>query len=150
MSHSYVNNLVHCVFSTKERKPLIGTDLQKRLWAFLSSVAIERGMTVVAVGGMEDHVHILVAVPATMALAKAVQSLKGVSSKWIHDEFPEQRQFAWQAGYGAFSVSRSRLDATAAYIRNQREHHRSKSFEQEFVLLLEKHGIEFDPKYVFG
>ena len=99
---------------------------------------------------MEDHIHILVAIPATMAVAKAVQSIKGVSSKWIHEEFPEQKKFAWQAGYGAFSVSRSRLEATAAYIRNQREHHREKSFEQEFVLLLKKHGIEFDPKYVFG
>jgi REP element-mobilizing transposase RayT len=107
-------------------------------------------MRALAVGGTDDHLHALLSLPSTMAIAKAVQLIKGGSSKWIHDTFPSLRRFAWQEGYGAFSVSSSQVNKTIAYIDNQKEHHRKRSFQEEFIQLLVKHGIEYDPRYVFG
>jgi len=106
-------------------------------------------MKALAIGGTADHVHALLSLPGMMSFAKAVQLIKGGSSKWIHDTFPNQKKFAWQEGYGAFSVSASQVPKTVAYITNQKEHHRKKSFDEEFLELLKKHGIEFDPRYVF-
>lgn len=107
-------------------------------------------MIALAVGGIEDHVHVLLSLPATMPLSKAVQLLKGGSSKWIHDTFPMHRDFAWQEGYGAFSVSISGVEETKDYIANQEVHHRTKTFEDEFVAFLKRHRIEYDERYVFG
>ena len=95
----------------------------------------------------EDHAHLLIQLPATLALSKAVQLVKGGSSQWVGEHGPE---FAWQEGYGAFSVSKSNIDAVVKYIANQEAHHRKISFEDEFIALLKKHGIEYDPRYVFG
>ena len=150
MSHSYVCNRVHAIFSTKERRRHVNGDLQPRLYAFISTVARDRGITVLAIGGAEDHIHILLSLPATITLAKALQTLKGVSSKWIHDTFPAKKGFAWQEGYGAFSVSISQIPKTVDYIKNQRQHHKKQSFEEEFLLFLKKHGIEYDPRFVLG
>jgi len=104
MAHSFVNNNLHCVFSTKERQNLIRPEFEERLWKFIVSVGTERGMRVPAIGGIENHIHILLFVPAVMPLAKAIQSIKGVSSKWINEKFPGRGRFAWQEGYGAFGV----------------------------------------------
>lgn len=152
MPHSYVNCLMHCVcvFSTKERRKLITPDIRDRLWAFIGGIARENQMKALIVGGVENHVHILLSVPSTLSIAKAVQLIKGGSSKWVHDAFPSHNDFAWQEGYGAFSVSISQVEHTIAYIRNQEEHHRKKTFEQEFVSFLKKHSIEYDERYVFG
>jgi len=150
MPHSYVSNLMHCVFSTKERMPLIDADLELRLWPYIGGIARENRMRALAVGGTADHMHTLLSLPGTMAVAKALQLIKGGSSKWIHDTFPTLRRFAWQEGYGAFSVSSSQVEKTIAYIDNQKEHHRKKSFQEEFIQLLEKHGIEYDSRYIFG
>jgi REP element-mobilizing transposase RayT len=106
-------------------------------------------MKALAIGGTRDHVHALLSLPGMMSFAKAVQLIKGGSSKWINDTFCGQRKFAWQEGYGAFSVSASQVPKTIAYINNQKEHHRKKSFEEEFLELLERHGIEYDQHYVF-
>jgi putative transposase len=146
---SYVSSCFHCVFSTKERRNLITPALQERLWPFLGGIARQNGMTPVIVGGVEDHVHILLSLPATMPVAKAMQLIKGGSSKWIHEEFPDQRLFAWQEKYGAFSVSVSQLDTIINYIKNQKEHHRRRSFQEEFLMLLKKHRIEFDERYLW-
>jgi len=149
MPHSYVSNLMHCVFSTKERLPLITPELELRLWPYLGGIARENKIKAIAIGGTTDHVHALLSLPATMGFAKAVQLIKGGSSKWIHDTFHEHRKFGWQEGYGAFSVSSSQVDKTIAYIKRQKEHHRKRSFQDEFIDLLDRHGIEYDPRYIF-
>jgi putative transposase len=148
MPHSYVSNLVHYVFSTQERFPFIDPDLEFRLWPYTGGIARENGMKALAIGGTTDHLHALVSLPATMSVAKAVQLLKGVSSKWVH-EAAGYDKFAWQEGYGAFSVSASQKDKTIAYIRGQKEHHRTRTFQEEFLEFLNKHGVEYDPRYVF-
>jgi putative transposase len=101
-------------------------------------------MKTLAIGGAADHVHILISLPSTLSVAKAVQLLKGNSSKWIRETFPKARSFAWQEGYGAFSIGISSIDATVSYIRNQGEHHRTRSFHEEFVTMLRKHGLDND------
>lgn len=146
---SYISSYFHCVFSTKERSRLITPSLEERLWPFLGGIARQNGMTTVIVGGVEDHVHILLSLPPTMAIAKAMQLIKGGSSKWIHETFPEQRLFAWQKKYGAFSVSVSQLEPTTRYIKDQRKHHRERTFQEEFLMLLKKHRIEFDERYLW-
>src|ERR1051325_7579250 len=104
---SYISSYFHCVFSTKERRPLITPELRDRLWPFLGGIARQNKMKAIEIGGGEDHVHILLSIPATMSIAKAVQLVKGGSSKWVHETFPQHREFAWQEKYGAFSVSES-------------------------------------------
>ena len=150
MAHSFVSNYYHCVFSTKERRKLITPDLEVRLWPFLGGIARNHGMKAIAIGGVEDHVHLLLSLPSTLAIAKAIQLIKGESSKWVHDTFPEHQSFAWQEGYGAFSIGVSQTGVTVSYIQNQKEHHRQKSFQEEFLSFLKKHEIEYDPRFVWG
>ncbi len=149
MSHSYVSNLMHCTFSTKNRHPFIDSDLENRLWPYLGGIARENRIRALAIGGTADHVHVLLSLPGMTSFAKAVQLMKGGSSKWINDALQRQRKFAWQEGYGAFSVSASQVPKIIAYINNQKDHHRKKSFQEEFLELLERHGIEYDQRYVF-
>src|SRR5437762_8577322 len=132
----------HCVFSTKARRPLIPPALQDRLWPYLGGIARENGMKAIEIGGMQDHVHILLSLPATMSIAKALQLLKGGSSKWVHDNFPEHRLFGWQVKYGAFGVSVSVLDKTISYIRSQEAHHRKMTFQEEYLALLKRHRVD--------
>lgn len=147
MGHSFAVNRVHVVFSTKDPCKQIPPDVQPKLWAFLASIARTRKIEVQIVGGTDDHVHMLVTIPATVALAKCVQELKAVSSKWMRDE---GHAFGWQEGYVAFSVSGSQVDTIKHYIDHQQEHHAKHSFESEFLTLLQKHGVQYDPKYVLG
>ena len=141
--HSFVSCLIHCVWATKERRPLIQADVQGRLWPYLGGIARENGMKALVVGGVEDHVHILVAIPSTLSVAKSVQLLKGNSSKWIHETFPEQRSFGWQDGYGAFSIGVSGVEDPTKYIQGQAEHHRKMTFKEELEMFLKKHGMEY-------
>jgi REP element-mobilizing transposase RayT len=150
LSHSFACNRLHCVFSTKERKPLIPEEMEPRLHKFVSVVAAKRGIKVIAIGGTPNHIHILIGLPATMTLADAIQAIKGVSSKWLNEQLEGGARFAWQQGYGAFSVSSSHVDATIAYIRNQKEHHATRTFEQEFIAFLKKNNVDYDPQFVFG
>jgi putative transposase len=149
MSHSYVSNLMHCIFSTKNRYPFIDSELESRLWPYLGGIAKQNRMKALAIGGTTDHLHALLSLPGMMSFAKAVQLIKGGSSKWINDTFSGTKKFEWQEGYGAFSVSVSQVPKTIAYINNQKEHHRKKTFQEEFLELLTKHGIEYDQRYVF-
>ena len=147
MSHSYVQNHLHVVFSTKEREKLIAKPMQPKLWSYMAGIARNHDFLVIANGGMEDHVHLLILLPPILPLAKAINFLKVNSSKWMSEH---GTRFAWQQGYGAFAVSKSNLDAVVRYIKEQERHHRKMSFEDEFIGLLKKHGMEYDPRYVFG
>jgi len=149
MSHSYTSSLFHCTFSTKGRRRQITADLQDRLWPFMGGIARQNGMTAMAIGGVEDHAHLLLALPATLAIAKAIQLIKGASSKWVHETFPQHRAFAWQEGYGAFSIGVSQVDRTVAYIQSQAAHHRRRSFQEEFLAFLKKNRIPYDERYLW-
>jgi REP element-mobilizing transposase RayT len=146
---SYISSYFHCVFSTKERRPLITPSLRERLWPFLGGIARQNHMKAVEIGGVADHVHILLSLPATFSVAKAMQLIKGGSTKWVHETFPEQRLFAWQEKYGAFSASASQLGKIAQYIQGQEEHHRKVTFQEEFLAFLKKHDIEYDERYLW-
>lgn len=148
MSHTYVSDLVHCVFSTKNRRNIIPPEIQNDLWAFLGGIARNNGFKALIVGGTENHVHVLLSLPSDLSLAKAMQLMKGASSRWMNEE--HGKGFAWQEGYGAFTVGVSQKNETTAYIQSQAEHHRKKSFEEEFVAFLKKHNVEYDPRYVWG
>jgi REP element-mobilizing transposase RayT len=144
MAHTYTSVYIHCIFSTKERRPLIPATRAAELYTYLGGIARGEGLTLIAVGETDNHVHLLLALPATCSLAHAVQKLKGSSSKWMGSSF------SWQEGYGAFSVSASQLELVKQYIQHQEEHHRKRDFEQEFTTLLRSCGIEFDERFVFG
>jgi putative transposase len=147
MSHSYAQNHIHLVFSTKNREKLIAKPLQRKLWAYMAGVCKHHDMLTLAIGGMEEHVHLLFRLPPTITLAHAISAIKANSSKWMCEH---GARFAWQKGYGAFSVSSSILPAVVRYVDTQEEHHRRRSYEQEFKALLAKHGVEYDPKFRFG
>ena len=142
--HSLTSSLFHCVFSTKNREPMLTPEIRERLWPYLGGIARENGMKALAIGGVADHVHLLISLPPTLSLSKAMQLLKGNSSKWIHETFPNLRGLAWQEGYAAFSIGISAVDDTIAYIRRQEEHHRHRTFREEVTLFLERHGIAHD------
>jgi putative transposase len=146
--HSFNSCLMHCVFSTKERRPLLTTAIRERLWPYLGGIARENGMKALAIGGVADHVHLLLSLPTTLSVSKAMQLLKGNSSKWLRETFPElQAQgFAWQEGFGAFSISVSGVEDTVRYIQTQEEHHQKKSFREEFEVFLKKHGYDYKPE----
>lgn len=129
---------------------MIFPEIRERLWAYLGGIARENGMKALAVGGTDDHVHMLTALPSPLSVAKAIQLIKGGSSKWLHDTVPAMRTFAWQEGYGAFSIGVSGIADTVAYILEQERHHRTRTFDQEFVAFLKKHDIGYDERYVFG
>ncbi len=148
MAHTYVSCLIHCIFSTKERRQTISPEWQEKLWAYVGGIARKNRFQALAVGGTRDHLHALLALSGTMCPAKALQLVKGGSSKWVHDTFGAPL-FDWQDGYGAFSVSRSHLKATVEYIEKQESHHRLMTFEEEFLAILKKHGLEAD-EYTFG
>jgi len=139
MKHTHVSVRIHCIFGTKDRQPLVPDDLQSRLWQFLGGIARRLEMKAIAVGGTRDHLHILLLLPPTIALAEAMQKLKANSSRWMHEQ--TGRPFEWQEGYAAFSVSISHTDATVAYILNQRSHHARRGFGEELARILSRHRI---------
>lgn len=146
MSHSYSQNHVHLVFSTKKRQKLIPKKLQTRLWSYTAAICRNHKILAFAVGGMDDHIHILFRLPPTLSLSSVVALIKSNSSTWIKKQ---GIRFSWQDGYGAFSVSSSNISTVIKYIDGQEAHHRKMTFEDEFIALLKKHGVEFDPRYVF-
>ena len=146
MSHSYAQNHIHLVFSTKNRLKLISKDLQPRLWAYVAGICKNQNMLAFAVGGIDDHIHVLFRLPPTITLVRAVTLIKSNSSKWIREK---GIKFSWQEGYGAFSVSSSNVSTVIKYIDNQETHHRKFTFEQEFIAMLKKHGIPYDSENVF-
>lgn len=148
MPRTFVNLAVHIIFSTKHRQPWIAEEIAPRLYSYIGGIARSERAVLDRAGGVEDHVHLLLSLPATLSVADANRIIKTNSSKWIHDTYPALRAFGWQDGYAAFSVSLSNMEAVRRYIDGQREHHRTMSFRDELVMFLRKHGIEFEPMHL--
>jgi REP element-mobilizing transposase RayT len=150
MSGTFSNLLVHVVFSTKERERWITPLIAKRLHPYMGGIVRAHGAAAIAIGGVEDHVHLLVRMKPDQALADLMRMVKARSSRWIHERFPALREFAWQEGYAAFSVSKSNEAAVKRYIENQAEHHAQRGFKDELIAMLERSGVEYDERYVFS
>ena len=150
MANTYSCLNYHFIFSTKNREPWIVPDIEQRVWAFIGGIARTHKMTALQVGGIEDHIHALIIAPPTIAPFQIAQYLKGGSSKWIHEEFLTLPNFGWQDGYAAFTVSKSQIPSVISYIQNQREHHRKKTFQEEYLEYLRQNGIDYDERYVWG
>jgi len=146
MAHTYRNLLIHCVFSTKERRPAIPPELIPGLFKYINGIGGNIHVPVIEAGGTSNHIHLLIALAVDITMAKTMQVIKANSSRWMR---AHGIAFSWQDGYGAFSVSASNRDSVRQYIRQQEEHHKKHSFEEEFVALLNKSGVTFDPKFVF-
>ena len=150
MGHTYSNLLFHVIFSTKDRWPTINDHFQSRLYEYMCGVARSEFGRVIAIGGTADHLHALVLLGTDVPIAAAMRKLKGLASKWVHRTFPDEKGFAWQSGYAAFTVSQSGMPDVVGYIERQADHHRRVTFEEEFRAFLDRHGIEYDPAHVSG
>jgi putative transposase len=150
MPQSYVNLIYHIVFSTKGRIPLINKAYQNRLNEYIGGIIRAQGGIALAINGTEDHVHILAKLRQDKALSYMIRDFKANATGWMHGLFPELKDFAWQNGYGAFSVSSSHLDSVRRYIANQQLHHQKRSYKDEFVELLQENNIEFEEKYLWS
>jgi REP element-mobilizing transposase RayT len=148
MSSTYSKLLYHVVFSTKERHPWIVDDVLPDLHAYLGGIIKHLDGFPLMIGGIADHVHLVISLPPRIAIADAVRTIKSNSSKWLH-ESRKLMQFQWQAGYSAFTVSESARPAVMNYVRDQAEHHRRQDFPAELLALLRRHGIEFDERYLW-
>jgi len=147
MPRSLTNLLIHAIFSTKDRAPVIRPEFQDNLFRYMGGIVRQIGGKALIVGGTADHVHILLELPATLAVADAMRLVKTNSSRWVNRK--HARGFAWQAGYGAFSVSRSNLSAVAKYIAEQQQHHARMDFKQEYIQFLKKHGVVYDERHIW-
>ena len=148
MASPLTNLLYHLVFSTKGRIPLISDEIQAPLYDYMGGIIRNQGGKAIEIGGMPDHVHCLARLPARKAVSDILRAIKSDSSGWVNRERRGDR-FAWQTGYGAFTVSHSQVGKVRQYIRTQEEHHRERSFEMELLSLLKKHGIEYDEQYLW-
>ncbi len=146
---TFVSNLVHFVWGTANREPLIRKSWRDRLHGYIGGVLASKKAKLLAAGGIEDHIHVLASLPSTLSLADAASAMKANSSRWIHENAPQSKGFDWQTGYGAFSVSKSAEGRVIEYIRNQEQHHRKWKFTAEFMALLEKHGIVYEERYLW-
>lgn len=141
--------IVHVIFSTKERRPLLAPDTRPHLHAYLATVARTAGCEAYRVGGVADHVHLAIRLSRTISIADLVETLKTSSSKWAKTQSPDLAAFSWQRGYGCFSVGPTDLDALCAYIDSQEEHHKMRTFQDEFRMFLKKYGVAYDEAYVW-
>ena len=150
MPQSYTNLIYHIVYSTKERQTLITNDLQPRLYEYIGGMIRKRGGICLAIGGMSDHVHILTKLKPDKSVSDVLRDLKTNSTGWMHEVFPEMKDFTWQRGYGAFTLSSSQVEKVQEYILNQEEHHKKVgTFRDEFIKLLIANEIEFEEKYLW-
>jgi putative transposase len=149
MPQSYVCLHYHLIFSTRHREPVLADSLRPQLYQYVGGILRAERSKLHASGGTADHTHWLVSLHQGISVADALRTIKACSSKWIHETFPEMRYFAWQAGYGAFAVSYSNLAAVERYIEGQADHHRTVTFQEEFLAFLNRHGIPFDERYLW-
>ena len=149
MPRSLSKVVLHIIFSTKNREPWLDSDVRPRMRAYLATIWRELGAELVHVSGVADHVHIVTTLPRAVSQAQMVEQIKKASSKWIKAVDSRYRGFFWQRGYGAPSVSPSQLDAVLQYVETQQEHHRTRTFQEEYRELLHRHGVDFDERYVW-
>ena len=149
MPQSFSDLSVHIVFSTKDRVAQIDGELQGRMWEYMGGILRGEGCRLLAAGGTADHVHLLVSLSRDVSVAEAVRVVKANSSKWVHETLAERGEFAWQAGYAAFSVSRSNVGEVMQYIQGQAEHHRTRDFKAELIAFLRRHGVAYDERYIW-
>jgi REP element-mobilizing transposase RayT len=149
MPQSFASLHYHIVFSTKNREHFLDCALQPRLYEYVGGTLRQHNGVLLAAGGMPDHIHLLVGLHREMSVADAVKLVKANSSKWIHESFPDRAAFAWQTGYGAFTVSYSNMEQVKRYIGGQEEHHRTRTFKEEFIAFLRRHNIEYDERYLW-
>ena len=149
MPQSLANLYVHLIFSTKERFPFLSKEVRPDLHAYMATVLANLNCPAVLINSVEDHVHILFNMGRTVTLAQAVEDVKKSSSKWIKTQGAKFAQFAWQAGYGGFSVSESNVPKVANYIRNQEEHHRVKTFQEEYVAMLKRGMVAYEERFLW-
>ena len=147
MSHTYSNLVYHIVFSTQGHLPLITNEIKAELYAYMGGLVNELNGRPLIIDGIADHVHMLIVLPPNVSVSDAMRFVKANSSRWMKERFG--KPFAWQKGFGVFSVSRSGVDAVAKYIRDQEIHHAKFDFRTEFVSLLEKNGVDYDEKYLW-
>ena len=148
MPHTLTDLLTHVIFSTKDHAPFIRADLKQHLHAYMGGIVREMHGTALIVNGTSDHVHLLITLPPSLSLSDALRVLKANSSRWVKETY--RVPFGWQSGYGAFSVSQSNVAAVSKYIARQEEHHRTVTFQEEFVAFLKKHGVEYDERYLWS
>lgn len=149
MANTYINLLLHVVFSTKNREPFLKPAMSERLYPYINAIAKENKFIVLCIGGTTDHMHLLLSLPSTIKLADAMRFLKGGSSHWLRETFDELRVFSWQEGYGAFSIGESQIERTKEYIKNQEQHHKKITFQDEYLAFLKRNNVEYDGKYVW-
>jgi len=150
MAATFTSMYIHFVFSTKNRENLIDNKMKSHLWAYMGGIASQNKMVALAVGGSGNHIHMLLSIPAAISPSKAIQLVKANSSKWINEENHNKVRFSWQVGYGGFTVSPRQIEKVINYIQGQEEHHRIKTFEEEYVGFLKDSGIEYDERYLWG
>jgi putative transposase len=148
VSQSYTNLIYHLIFSTKDRRPLITNVCEPRLYDYIGGTIRGLGGVSLALNGTEDHVHLLTKLPPNKALSDILRDLKANASGWMHNLFPEVKEFSWQRGYGAFTVSQSNVEEVKRYVSQQKEHHARVSFRDEFIQFLRVNGIEYDERYL--
>ena len=149
MAQTFTHLLTHVIFSTKQRRLSLKAEIRPRLFSYMGGIIRDLGGKALIINGTSDHVHFLVSMPATISVAEMMRIVKAKSSRWVRRQFPSKNGFAWQAGYGAFSVSHSHMEAVNEYIAGQEEHHRKVSFQDELLSFLRKQGIEFDKRYIW-
>ncbi len=147
MAQTVTNLLTHIIFSTKDRMPLVFPEFRPNLHAYLGGIIRELGGRARMINGTADHVHVLAGLPPTLAIAEVLRVVKTNSSRWVREE--KTRRFGWQAGYGAFSVSESKAAEVIRYIANQEQHHRKRTFQEEFLAFLKEHNIDYDERYIW-
>ena len=149
MAQSLSKVLLHIIFSTKNREPWLDSNVRPRIHAYLATICRDAGADFVLVGGVSDHVHIVTTLARTLSQAQLIEEIKKASSKWVKALDARYRGFFWQRGYAAFSVSPSQLDSVLEYVNKQQEHHRTRTFQEEYRELLRKHGVDFDERFVW-
>jgi REP element-mobilizing transposase RayT len=149
MAHTYSNLLVHALFSTKDRTPLLDAELKPELFSYMGGIITQLRGKPLLIGGPKDHVHLLFVLPCSLSVADLMEKVKANSSKWVKNRWRNRSHFAWQTGYTAFSVSQSNLESVKRYIASQETHHRRITFQEEVLAFLKKHEIPYDPRFVF-